>query len=105
MDVLLADPVKAAILPPDLARHLLCSLAGLLPVLIARASTATATGLGEPPVEDRWLTVQETTTLFRVSEQWLYRHKKKLPHSQPSRKVLLFPEQKLRRWFTSRKTG
>src|SRR5688572_23715423 len=102
MDALLADPAKAALLPPDAARQLLYGMAGLLPVLI---QASTAAGPGEAPVADRWLTVEETAKLFPVSEQWLYRHKKQLPHSQPSRKVLLFPEEKLRKWFASRKTA
>ncbi len=47
----------------------------------------------------RYLTVQEVVDRYHVSAQWLYRHENRLPHSQPSRKVLLFPEEPLRRWF------
>jgi predicted DNA-binding transcriptional regulator AlpA len=53
----------------------------------------------------RYLTLQEVVTRFGVTDRWLYRHKKKLPHSQPSRKVLLFPEKATERWFASRKAS
>ncbi len=49
--------------------------------------------------ETRYLTVQEAVDRYHVSARWLYRNKNRLPHSQPSRKVLLFPEEPLRRWF------
>ena len=57
------------------------------------------------PEAGRYLSADEAAALFHVSTKWLYRNKKRLPHSQPSRKVLLFPEQPLRRWFAARKTG
>ncbi|WP_447602877.1 helix-turn-helix domain-containing protein [Nitrospira sp. Nam80] len=50
-------------------------------------------------VEGKYMTANEVAERFHVTRKWLYRHKKKLPHSQPSRKVLLFPEQALLRWF------
>jgi len=51
----------------------------------------------------RYLTVQEVVSRFGVTERWLYRHKRQMPHSQPSRKVLLFPEQAITKWIASRK--
>ena len=102
LDELVANPGKAATLPPDVARLLLCGLAGVLPVLIAQSSTGTTES---PATPERFLTVEQVIAQFGVTERWLYRHKRQLPHSQPSRKVLLFPEEKLRRWFTARKTG
>lgn len=54
----------------------------------------------EPTV---YLTVAEVAARFHVTPKWLYRHKKQMPHSQPSRKVLLFPEQAIAKWFASRK--
>lgn len=51
----------------------------------------------------KYLTVAETAERFNVKPTWLYRHKKKLPHSQPSRKLLLFPESAIQKWFASRK--
>jgi hypothetical protein len=63
---------------------------------------------GEPlsiPLPDaaRYLTVEEVAERFHVTPKWLYRHKMQMPHSQPSRKVLLFPEQAITKWFASRK--
>jgi len=52
-----------------------------------------------------YLTVPETAERFHVTPAWLYRHKKHMPHSQPSRKVLLFPEQAVTKWFASRKVA
>ncbi len=53
----------------------------------------------------KYLTVEDVVERFKVTPQWLYRHKKKIPHSQPSRKVLLFPEAAIAKWFASRKTN
>lgn len=103
LDSLVSDPVKATSLSPDTARHLLAGLAGLLPVLIAVACKAEP-GPGEASPE-HFLTVEQASQQFGVPPRWLYAHKKQLPHSQPSRKVLLFPEDKLRKWFQARKTG
>lgn len=50
-----------------------------------------------------YLTVLEAVERFHVTAKWLYRHKKQMPHSQPSRKCLLFPEQAITKWFASRK--
>jgi len=51
----------------------------------------------------RYLNVAEVAERFHVTPKWLYRHKKQLPHSQPSRKVLLFPEGPIQEWFAARK--
>ena len=55
-----------------------------------------------PGYTGRWLTAEEAAKIFPVTLRWLYRHKKRLPHSQPSRKKLLFPEDKLRSWFENK---
>jgi predicted DNA-binding transcriptional regulator AlpA len=55
-----------------------------------------------PPENGHYLTVKEVAATFHVTPKWLYRHKEKLPHSQPTRKVLLFPEAAIRKWFASR---
>jgi predicted DNA-binding transcriptional regulator AlpA len=52
---------------------------------------------------ERYLNVAEVAERFHVTPKWLYRHKKQLPHSQPSRKVLLFPENAIQKWFANRK--
>jgi predicted DNA-binding transcriptional regulator AlpA len=104
LDSLVADPGKALSLPPDVARTLLCGLAGVLPVLIAQSSKDIAKA-DAPVTPERFLTVAQVVAQYGVTEQWLYRHKRQLPYSQPSRKVLLFPEERLRKWFAARKTG
>jgi len=88
-----------------------------LPVLIgalaqfqAQAQLRMLTGSGTPqptplPDQSRYLTVDQVCDRFHVTAKWLYRHKKKLPHSQPSRKVLLFPEARLCQWFERRKAS
>lgn len=57
----------------------------------------------QPVGEVSYLTVEEVAERFHVTPKWLYRHKSQMPHSQPSRKVLLFPEQAVTKWFASRK--
>lgn len=66
------------------------------------ASQATATAAIEAPSE-RWLSVREVAERFHVTEKWLYKHKKNMPHTQPTRKTLRFPEGPIQRWFASRK--
>lgn len=56
-----------------------------------------------PVEQENYLTVQQVSAEFHVTPTWLYRHKKRLPHSQPSRKTLLFPAAAVRRWFASRR--
>ena len=104
LDSLMADPRKAATLPPETAQALLIGLASIQPLLIQRALMmgANPQATGSP---ERFLSVGEAVTQYGVTASWLYRHKRQLPHSQPSRKVLLFPEERLRKWFAARKTG
>ncbi len=56
-----------------------------------------------PAETGRYLTVTEVCERYGTSPKWLYRHKKQMPHSQPSRKVLLFPEKGIEKWFASRR--
>lgn len=58
---------------------------------------------GLSPDPGQYLSVDEVARRFQVTQKWLYRHKRQMPHSQPSRKVLLFPEQAITSWFASRK--
>ncbi len=73
-------------------------------MLVPQCGEARRFPLPQPHAESdtRYLTVQEVVDRYHVSARWLYRHKRKLPHSQPSRKVLLFPEAALQRWFAKR---
>jgi hypothetical protein len=104
LDVLVSDPNQVFQLSPHSARMLLGGLVGLLPALVAQAARDTGTPQTSPTTE-RWLTVKEASEMFHVKERWLKTHKDKLPHSKPSRKVLLFPELKLRSWLAAHKAN
>lgn len=69
-------------------------------LLGAQMATAVAHQSGEKVC---YLTVEEVAERFHVTPRWLYRNKKHLPHSQPTRKTLLFPETALARWFAKRR--
>lgn len=66
------------------------------------AAQAASISPAQVPVE-HWLSVKEVAERFHVTDKWLYKHKKNLPHSQPTRKTLRFPEGPIQRWFSSRK--
>jgi hypothetical protein len=100
LDRLVLEPASAVTLSAEQAKGLLIQLAGLVPLLMVQATQPLAT---PPAAPERWLTVEEASQRFGITKLWLYRHKAKLPHSQPSRKTLLFPEQALLRWFTNRR--
>lgn len=57
----------------------------------------------ESNLRQHYLTVPEAAERFRVTRKWLYKHKKELPHIQPSRKHLLFPEEPFTRAMAARK--
>jgi hypothetical protein len=81
-------------------------LIGLLATLQARAQVRLMQRDSVPtPLPDagRYLSVEQVAERFHVTARWIYRHKKQMPHSQPSRKLLLFPEGAIQRWF-ARKT-
>lgn len=58
----------------------------------------------EPVAAEQYLTVDQVCERFQVTARWLYRHKARMPHSQPSRKQLIFPERAITKWFASRRT-
>ncbi|MBL8041711.1 MAG: helix-turn-helix domain-containing protein [Nitrospira sp.] len=59
----------------------------------------------DPLPAERYLNIEEVCAQFKVTARWLYRHKSKMPHSQPSRKRLIFPEKAVTRWFASRQSA
>ncbi|MBX3234529.1 MAG: helix-turn-helix domain-containing protein [Nitrospiraceae bacterium] len=59
----------------------------------------------DPIPAERYLSVEEVCAQFKVTPRWLYRHKAAMPHSQPSRKRLIFPEKAVTRWFASRRAA
>lgn len=101
-DQLVKDPGKALTLSPEVARTFLIGWAPVQPLLMV--SALKDTGTTEAPADpEKYLTVTQVVAQYGVREKWLYRHKRKLPHSQPSQKVLLFPEKQLRKWFANQK--
>ena len=54
------------------------------------------------PVHEHYLTVLEVCERFHVTRKWVYQNKKRLPHSQPTRKTLRFPERAIERHFASK---
>ncbi len=71
---------------------------------LAQGSTPEPTRVDPLPAE-RYLSIEEVCAQFKVTARWLYRHKSKMPHSQPSRKRLIFPEKAVTRWFASRQAA
>ena len=106
LEALLTELVQ--LIPQTPADRLPAVMAGLA----AAQSSAAARMLGtqNAPVvglqlaeKECYLTVEEVAERFHVTARWLYRNKKHLPHSQPTRKTLLFPETALTRWFAKRR--
>ena len=98
----------------EVAQVEIATYPALLGELERLKAVAWARAIGPPPSQtgqqgaiapDRYLTVPEVVDRFSVTPKWLYRNKKRMPHSQPSRKVLLFPEKATERWFASRKAS
>lgn len=63
----------------------------------------TAPSVPGDAIPERYLLPEEVAQRFGVTKKWLYDHKKNLPHSQPTRKTLRFPEKAIQRWFANRK--
>jgi hypothetical protein len=106
IEELFHEPALARELTPESAFTLLSKVTALLPILLSRACTSPAHGTQEnPSAQDKesYLSSQEVCDRFNVTLRWLYRNKRRLPHSQPTRKLLIFPEQRLQRWFANRK--
>jgi hypothetical protein len=81
-------------------------LEALKVTLWARVVHPNGTMSPSAPIEkESYLTVEQVALEFHVTPKWLYRHKKDMPHSQPTRKTLLFPATKTRRWFAARKSA
>lgn len=103
MQILMADiDREMAKLPLSQIPHVI----GLLGALMAKAQLRMVqpeSVVSSPPDAGRYLSAEEVAERFHVTKVWLYRHKGKLPHSQPSRKVLLFPEREISKWFANRK--
>ncbi len=71
--------------------------------MLTGSPTAASLQTPLPASTGQYLSVEEVARRFHVSRKWLYRHKRQMPHSQPSRKLLLFPEQAITSWFATRR--
>jgi excisionase family DNA binding protein len=74
------------------------------PVLDAIAE-AVAKKIGSPKeLEDRLLSAEEAAAILSVSEDWLYRHAKKLPFTRKlGPKMLRFSYQGIQKYLATRK--
>ena len=68
LDSLLANPSSIATLRPEIAQHLLISLAAIHPVLIQRALATSSVGKNE----NELLTMEEVALKLRISEDKAY---------------------------------
>jgi excisionase family DNA binding protein len=90
--------------PVDRLPAVMAQLAAVQSSAAARLLGQTAPAIALQSAEKEcYLTVEEVANRFHVSARWIYRNKKHLPHSQPTRKTLLFPETALARWFAKRR--
>ena len=103
LDEIAADPARVAEIPPAAAAALLGTLAGLQPVLLARAlAPAGDGGQDGAPSADRLLTVKEAAEQLGHSEDWLYRHAPKLPFTVRTGRDVRFSAAGLARWIRNR---
>lgn len=98
LDELLRDPIKAAGLPPEAARAMLCGLAGLLPLLIAQSSR----GTDRPNAEDRLLSVDEAAAILGKTADWLYRRADALPFVVREGRLLRFSSSGIQKYIQAR---
>jgi hypothetical protein len=49
--------------------------------------------------KEKYLTAKEVAARFPVTPKWLYKHKNYFTHIRPSRKLLLFPEERFAKEF------
>ncbi len=68
LDALVADPAKAAMLPPETAQALLIGLASIHPLLLQRALTGSRNGREE----DLLLTIPQVAKRLKVSDYRAY---------------------------------
>lgn len=107
LDELARHPERVQLLPQHAIAVVIPQLLALQTALLTHCLTASmnVTERHVPEPTGRYLTVQEVVARFHVTPRWLYKHKKQLPHSQPSRKTLLFPEQGIQRWFERKRNS
>lgn len=106
LTMLLADPARAADVPPGERQAVLDALAvqegrcRVLRDVLTRGLAPVPEAVG---TSDRLLTVEEAAARLGLSADWLYRHAKSLPFTRrPARRALRFSEAGLGRWMVAR---
>jgi excisionase family DNA binding protein len=103
LDELTAHPERAKELPPEVAADLLARMAGLQPVLLARALGHQEDDQPEARGEgDRLLTVAEAARKLGVSNDWLYRRAHRLAFTVRLGRQLRFSAVGIERWTRQR---
>ena len=87
--------------PPDMCPWIIGELEQLKAMAWARMTRIESKSLPEQQAlePERWLTVPEICQRYGCTPRWIYRHKAKMPHSQPTRKMLVFPERRFAQWW------
>jgi excisionase family DNA binding protein len=99
----LAEPAKAALLPPDAIPSMLGDLERLKAVLWARLTLPSGVGNVEQSVDgDRLLSAEEAAAKLGASADYLYRHSRKLPFTVRLGRKLRFSEAGIERFIRSR---
>jgi excisionase family DNA binding protein len=97
---LAAHPERVNELAPDVARTLLAQLATLQAPLLARALAG-----GGAAAADELLTIDVAARRLGLSEDWLYRHARKLPFTVPIGRQLRFSARRLEAYIAARANG
>ncbi len=101
LDALLADPAKAAGLPPEERQRLVAACAALTLALVAVPSPN-----GDRPGDDAMLTAAETAKRTGMSRRWLYQKARAgdLPFARRvSAHGVRFSARGIARWLAARK--
>jgi excisionase family DNA binding protein len=98
---LAAQPARVDELAPDQARALLVQLAALQAPLLARALAGGRTS-GDP---DELLTVDVAARRLGLSEDWLYRHARRLPFTVHVGRQVRFSARRLEAYIASHANG
>ena len=98
---LLAHPERVRDLPPEAALSVLGQVAGLTPLLLARV----ASGNGHGPADDgadELLDVKATARRLGASEDYVYRHAKRLPFTVRQGRMVRFSARGIERYIRQR---
>lgn len=107
LEQIVTEPDRAAHVSLERIPALLAQLASVQAILLSRLVVAPNGAHSQAPAaspKDRYLTVDDASSILCVSPRWLYRHAKSLPFAhRVNRKTLRFSEVGLRRWAANRR--